>query len=325
MAVDWDPWIKLLQSETLWVGFGTAALGSYFGALGGAWGIQRLADRVKLKDTLWKEVGRTNAAIEQVFGVSNTYLNLKEQFVRDVGARYERDLTLVQAYEEGLRSGAIAEGTLPPALGTLDLFTLSKIVVRIDRLEDIVMEELNITGRPRMTIATLGQSIYSVNAMLEDRNAAVSHIKASAGGGLIRHKEVAFIFGLPVDGATDQSFMSAVRGLVKSTDECIHFSRRLYDDLYVHGNEARDEFKRHFPRRDIPEVSKLNFGDAERKGLFPDLAIFADWETSFLKRIRKSRGRYAGKLKYRVRKRGRKVARWVGRQGRFFGSAGTST
>src|SRR5262245_28848139 len=80
--VDWGWLVKILQSENVWVGFCTAAVGSLADAWGGAHAIQRITERANRRETLRKEVVQTNSAIGQVRTLLETFLNLKLQLFR---------------------------------------------------------------------------------------------------------------------------------------------------------------------------------------------------------------------------------------------------
>jgi hypothetical protein len=124
----------------------TGAIGSLMGALGRAYGAQLIADRKRLRETIRMDVVRTNTAIEHTHTILNKYLNLKEQFTRDMVAEYKAIDAKIREYEKGLASGAIPKGTPPPQLPQYNMFTMSKQKVRIDRLEGIIMDELTIAG-----------------------------------------------------------------------------------------------------------------------------------------------------------------------------------
>ena len=101
---------------------------------------------------------KTNVAIEFVFQFITAFVNLKEQYVRDMVARYDEARAIIQEYFEGVRSGAIPARTPPPGLPRFSLGTVERQEVRIEKLEDVVMEDLTVTGRPGHTVATLRQS-----------------------------------------------------------------------------------------------------------------------------------------------------------------------
>lgn len=307
-AIDWEPWIKILQSETLWLGLGTAFIGSFAGARGGAYAAQRIADRGKLREVIRRDVVRTNAAIEQVYMHVTKFLNLKEQYVLDMIAEYNAIDKIVHEYEAGLANGLIPKGTPPPVLPAFNMFAMSKQEVRVERLESIIMDELTISGRPRALVNVLQQSALTLNALLDEREKLLNAIKVATAGGLLRRQHIAFMFGVPTNGGADLTFKTNVRGIGSTTDECIHFCWLLYNDLHVHGNRARERYRELFTDP-VPEISELHFDEARAKGLFPDPAPFESWERSFIGRIASTRGQRLRKGGYWIRKVWRKAAR----------------
>lgn len=295
--LDWLTWenAKAFLNST----FVASGLGALAGAAGGAWAAQKIAERVKLRQQLLQEVRNSNAAIELAQAVCSTYLNLKEQHVRRLKHAYDEQKASVQAHYQGVQEGTIAAGTQLD-VGGLDLNTLANPPVRIDRLEDVVLGKLSVTGRPRIVIAMLAQSITQLAECVSHRNSLIAAYKALPGP--LNNDKIAFLFGLPRVGVIDTTFGDAVDALYEQTDDCIFFSKLLTTDMIRHGERTRRDFKRRGVRGDVPGVTKISWEEPERKGLFPSEEEYATWLTGFRSRPARTYGRRAEKLTYGLKK-----------------------
>jgi hypothetical protein len=277
--------------------FTTSLLGAGFGALAGAWAAQRIADRAKLREQLLHEVQSTNTAIELAYVICNNYLNLKEQHVLPVQQRYDQQASEIDAHAQGIRTGMIPPNT-ELDLGLFDLRTLQAAYVPIDRLEQLVMEQLSVSGRPRPLVANLSQSVDTLNGTINNRNDLLSEYKER---NLPLDAAVGFLFGLRRGNTIDTRFKDTVSALSAQTDNCIQFSRMLCADLVKHGETKLREFERLFGFG-APRIQRPVWDGPDSKGLFPPSNEFAAWDTSFLYRAPCSDGRHFGKFWYFVRK-----------------------
>jgi hypothetical protein len=128
------------------------------------------------------------------------------------------------------------------------------------RLEDVVMGNLSVSGRPRPLVAVLVQSIDTLNETIKSRNQQVAALRASDAP---LNQKVAYVFGFPCNGVIDETFGHTVFGLYKQTDDCIYFGKLLCSDLAEHGERMREEFKRRFGG-DVPRIQKVLW-EARRK------------------------------------------------------------
>lgn len=295
MAIlDWLTWENtkaFLNSQ-----FISAALGALFGAAGGAYAAQKIAEKSRKRRELLQEVRNSNAAIELAQAICSTYLNLKEQHVRGMKESYDAQKAAVHAHHQGLEEGTIPAGTQLDV--GVDLNSLANPPVRADRLEDMVLGKLSVSARPRVMMAMLAQSIAQLADCMAQRNRLIASYKAVPGP--VNSAKIAFLFGLPRGDVIDTTFGDAVEALYKQTDDCIFFSRTLASDLTRHGVRARKDFTRRF-RGEVPVVTKILWDEPERKGLFPPEKNYSTWLTGFRSRPRRTYGRRAEKLSYGLR------------------------
>src|SRR5262249_11640916 len=150
-----EPWLKILQSETFWVGIGTAAIGSFAGAWGGGWAAQRIADRVKRREFVIAEIVKCNTALELAHTICNDALTMKLQYIREMRTDYRRLDALVQEAQERFRAG----DRRVPDLGAIEMNAFELFDTPIDRLIDKVFDMASLSGRPRGAVSALRRCI----------------------------------------------------------------------------------------------------------------------------------------------------------------------
>ena len=267
--------------------FGTAAVGALFGAWGGAYAAQKIAERSKARDQLLEHLQNTNAAIELAGGICVAYLNLKKQHVRDLRATYDEQRAAVIAHRPGT----------PLNIGRLDLQAINPPQVRIGRLDE-VMTKIPVLGRPKTLVGVLAMTITSLNHSFETWNGLVAAFHQLPGP--FDEEKAAIVFGLPRNGVVDERFKGTVEAFSDETDHCIFFSKLLVSDLTKAGERMRRNFKRKFGR-DYP-VQKFLWHQAEEKGLFPPDEDFETWFKNFWDRVPRTQGRRLEKLSYATRR-----------------------
>ena len=250
--------------------FFTSIAGAFAGALGGAWAAQRIAERVKSKDELIKEIRATNASILLAFGICNTLIVAKRQVTLPMKSRFDQDLVKI---DEVVRN---AKQTGPPVnLKVIaDYRALTPVDLPISILEDHVFEKLSLRSRPLLATTTLTRVTRGLNDTLMIRNNLIERIKAMP---LTSFQKLLFYFGrLNIDGSYNQEYSSLLDGICKQTDAGIFYSHEFCNELVKHGNEVSDSFRRKF-REEPPRIVKPNFDQAKEAGLMPDESDYADW------------------------------------------------
>lgn len=293
-------WLAGVSAKDLF----TAAIGSLAGAWGGAYAIQRIADNAKRREKLGTEVLACNAAIELCGSIGNTYASLKRQHVKDFAAQYERQYCLVHtAVERGKRTGVIG----PVDIGELDMAKFDTVRVRIERLEKVLTEQVNVGGRPVGLLNYLIMSIDNLNDCIRQRNDQVDRLK-----GKPNEEIVPVVFGLKGPEGTDKTYPDMVRGIARATDDCIVFTMQMCLDLEDYCERVRKHYLMSF-RGGVPRVSRVDFSAMERLGLMPDLASYSDLINAHVMAPRSTLGRRGAKAWLGVRRRLRAI-RWRGRR-----------
>ena len=227
-----------------------------------------------------REIRNTNAAIALAFGVCNSLLSLKKQHVKGLKDNYDSQKTAFIEFHEKRNSGAIPKD-LPFEFET-DFRTLQSQVLPMDTLRAVVFERLSIVGRPLNLFVTLNETVECLAESLAKRNSLIIDYK-------VKFAEepqhlVPLYFGFPVrEGHLNLEYPDTVDAIYNQTDSGIFFSYLLCKDLYEHGKQLSDDFKKKF-KDAPPRVSEVDFGPAKIAGLMPDEENYVDWIKGFVKK-----------------------------------------
>jgi hypothetical protein len=296
---DWLTWetAKSLGNSN----FFTSLIGALAGACGGAYAAQRIADRTKRRDHLLQELRTCCAAMETAHGVGNVYAGLKKQHVQELKARYDRQHATMHAFNE-----ANNRGVLPPGrqlhLG-LDFQRMDLVRSRAAYLETLVLEKMSATVRARSASVALTRSAEQLNECIGQRNDLLKRLQE-----MPNNERLARMFGLPLPDGVDNLYRDYVHGIYDYTDDCIHFSRVICEDLAAHGHRVRETYQaclRRRSRRHVMQVPEITWPRTE--GLIPPKDKYKDWYSGFVFRIPRTRGRRLEKCWYGVKRLGRKV------------------
>ena len=294
----WE-WIKALAEST----FALSAIGSLAGAWGGAYAIQRIAEKAKKRDGLLQELRTCCHAIEMAHNVGNTYIELKRQHVKALKELYDTQRAEVHALH-----AANAAGALPPGLQVHIAFEsdlMNPVRTRAAYLESLVLEKMSAPVRPRSISVMLTRATEQLNETIELRNQVLSRLSQMS------HQErFARMFGLPVPAGVDNLYRDYVDGIHQYTDDSIHFARMVGEDLYEYGKRVRKEYQDALPRRqrrDVMMVPVVYWTDEENAHLLPSKEKYTSWYTGFVYRIPRTKGRRFAKAWLWLRKAARKV------------------
>jgi hypothetical protein len=251
--------------------FFTSGIGALAGAWGGAYAVQRIADRAKRRDYLLQELRTCCAAMETAHGVGNVYTGLKNQHVGMLKARYDEQRATIHAINDARNAGAPAPAE--PLYVGLDFGRLDAIRSRAAYLETLIMEKMSAPIRARSASAALTRSEEQLNECIAQRNDIIVRVQ-----GMPDNERLARIFGLPLPNGVDNSYRDIVTGIYDYTDDCIHFSRVICEDLATHGHQLRKAYQaclRRGARRrvmQVPEVIWPEGGD-----LIPSKHKYKSW------------------------------------------------
>jgi hypothetical protein len=239
---------------------GLAFIGSFAGAVGGAWGIERLTRRRDREKLLRDEFAATRRALALTFGVANTFLDLKMQCIAPVHKEYAEGCSRLAA-------AANATNLQIPQL-TFSLSLLQAPHTQIDALSALIRDRIQMTDPPLIIVNLLADSIDGVTNSITMRNALCNELNGKS-------RELVFqaYFAVPdVMGRVDRRFGNNITDLFRQTDYCIYFSIALSKVLHRHARRLALTIGDHIgvPSNDF---SKL-------QAYLPDPAGFADHETN---------------------------------------------
>lgn len=297
---DWLTWESLKAFANS--NFFTSLVGAMAGAVGGAYAVQKIADRAKVRDQLLQEIRNCCSAIEFAHSVGNTYLNLKEQHVRRMQERYVMQYTAVHQFREDREAGAIP-ADMGIDLGAVDMSVMETIHARIPQLETMILEKVSASGRPRPLVLTLGKAADQLNHSINERNQMVMELR-DIDEGERNHR----LFGLRMGRHVDRRFPDNMFGIFSYTDDCIMFSRMLCEELTSHGRRVRQIYLRRFGGW-VQTITAVDFSEPDAKGLFPSRERYRSWDENIQFRVGRTEGRRMGKALYATRRFLRKGVR----------------
>jgi hypothetical protein len=282
----------------------TGAIGALLGAWGGAWAAQRIASRAKLEDDIREEIARAKSAVELASTVCNRAIGMKKQSVLELKKHYDEKYAAVHEYETRRVRGEILEGEQLD-LGELRFSIIEGLKVPIARLDTLVMEQLQIGGRPRVMSTALVETVNAVNTVIRVQNEIV---RATAG--MTLGQKVPLLFGVERNGVINEHYKESITQIHDRVDDCIWFSATLMTDVGKYGQTV--EPKRWF-RKPKYRVVIPTFDDEVRKEFFPLDSSYKTWIDNFRPPVEGTRGRRFGKAWHGVRRVWRPGNRLVSR------------
>ncbi|MFY9287919.1 MAG: hypothetical protein WAO98_05400 [Alphaproteobacteria bacterium] len=254
--------------------------GSLAGAFAGAYGGQRIVERQKKREELLKEMRNTNAAIIVAFSICTSLLAMKSQHIKDLKENFDSQKAALLDHRSKISSGQTAKDTTFKFLA--DFRTLTMPLLPSATLQNQIFEKLSLVGRPLMLTTILIQTLYSLKESLEMRNNLIELYKSNSN--LTEKMLVPIYFGLPYDGGhVNQDYPASIDAIYSQTDDGIHFSRLLCQDLVKHGKKIASEFNKENKSGAI-RISEPDFSKAEESGLFPDEEKYASWQKMFIEK-----------------------------------------
>jgi len=261
--------------------FITSLIGSLSGAFAGAFTAQRIVERSKLRDELIREIRNTNAAIAVAFGICNSLLSLKNQYVKDLKSNYDSQKTEQLEHARKLESGEITSSEIFEYKTNLVAFQAHKQPTEI--LSELVFEKLSLTGRSLNLVIALIQNIHGHYESIRKRENIIEDYKSLEAKGK-QDMIAALYFGLPYgDGHINSEYPSLIKAISTQTDDGIFFSKLLCQDLSKHGKQLLETLKKNF-RNVNQSVTEIDFAKAESHDLMPDDKNYADWLSAFEKK-----------------------------------------
>lgn len=235
------------------------------------------AEKAKLKDDLAKEVRSTNAAIALTHDIIQTHLGSKDQLIIPLKASYDHEKARFDIFNA--LSGRDREAQQPFNF-ILDLEILPTSHAPIKELQNIIFNDLSITGRALALLGVLTKVSIAIQVGVEHRNQLIAEYKKNQPHASI--DTVAFYFGeQDAQGNIDKSYPHTIYEISKKTDDCIYYSKLLHDDLVKHGLELIEIFKdKKKYRENAPKLNTFDFSSVP-DGLIPPAENYADWNKEY--------------------------------------------
>ncbi|WP_139232999.1 hypothetical protein [Halomonas korlensis] len=215
-----------------------------------------------------QEVRNTNSGLMASYIICNSYLLLKDQQVRDLYNSFREKREEYQRVISGELKGQYFEYEA-------DMRRVILPKIPLDLLNQQVYQKMNLNGRPVSATAQIDNTIASLESAIETRDSVIQMIRRSPEMDEAVKAKLYFGFPLP-DGSLSTEYADALEGISTYVDDVVFYSNLLCEDLFEHGQKIRKRLKDQY-REEPPEVNKVDFADAEEKGLMPDKERYANW------------------------------------------------
>ncbi len=241
------------------------------GAGVGAFSAQFIVEKIKNRESLLKEIISTNTAIALCFEISNTFFNVKNQHIQGMFREYKKIKNEFIAIQSGLKTQT----------GTFHFETDFRLVsppfVPIDKLLNIVFDDISLGALPIIVGSTLNRSLESCKDSLIKRNQLIEDYRSKHP--IPQNILINLYFGLQnEEGHTDSSYPDTLESIYEQTDDCIYFSIFLMAKLIEHGKKLNKQYG-----REAPVINEPNFAKAIKEGLMPDEKNYESWRLMFPK------------------------------------------
>lgn len=260
--------IQLIETNT--ANFIVAGIG----ALAGAWGAWKIADRKQQKDDYVKEIRAINTAMTLTFSVCNDFLVLKSQHVKPLKEDFDKTKQKLIGDIERFQAGKVAPGFQIRFEPNLKAFESPQSPIEL--LESYVYGKLNLPNRALMLMNQLNGSYANFKDSCVNRN------------GLIQtffHNGVSpeQFYGLPQKHGIDSRYADYVEAQSLYCDDIIYFSSQLNVALRSAGEKSQAKNKR-LAGKGAQELNLMDLAKAEQDGLMPDPKKYEKWESGFVAR-----------------------------------------
>jgi hypothetical protein len=258
--------------------FVTVVTGSLVGAFAGAYGGYMIVERGRVREELLKEIRNTNAANMVSFGICNSLLSTKQQFVKPLKEKYDSQRAEFLEHKRKRETGEVGKDAIFEVKLDFQTFTLPPFAV--DILQTQTFEKLSLVGRPLLLVTSLRQALHSLEQALAARNALIASYKADSP--VSQDALIPRYFGLLYSGGNvNQNYPSSIEAIFSLTDSALFFSCQLCRDLTEHGDHIVAAFKKKFGSG-APSIARPDFTNAETTNLMPASDSFADWIGMFV-------------------------------------------
>lgn len=247
----------------VFIPLGSALLGAIVGALLSQW----IVARNKSIDDRLKEVRAGHAAAALTYSaITDVCVGIKRQHVKPAYQRYETSKMVFLWKAAVRRPGEVVEFHA-------DMQTMDVVRVPTEAVQKILVDRVNTPTRALALMAVLDRTIHALNNYLKMRNDMCEEFRKS---GVLPQ----LYYGLRTDKGADERYSSAMKAIQMYTDDAIHFSKELGDELVVYANEEKAKLSRRH-RKKVPIIVSADFSKAA--DMFPDRKNYSDWDTMFVR------------------------------------------
>lgn len=251
------------QDWTVYFPFGSAVLGATVGALFTQW----INARNKSIEERLKEVRAGHAAAALTYSaMTDVFVGLKRQHVKPTYQRFETSKMVFLWKMAIRRRDEVIDFDA-------DMQTLDVVRVPLEALQKILVERVNTPTRALALMAVLDRTVHALNNYLKMRNDMCDEFRK---GGVVPQT----YYGLRTAKGADERYSSSLKAIYTYTDDAIHFSKELGDELVAYTNEEKAKLSRR-QRKKVPIIVSADFSKAA--DMFPDRKNYSDWDTMFVK------------------------------------------
>lgn len=239
---------------------------AFFGATVGALLSQWIVARNKAIDDRLKEVRAGHAAAALTYSaITDVFLAVKKQNIKPTYDRYEINKTIFLWDARFHRPGEIVNFHA-------DMQTMDVVRVPTDAVQKILVERVNTPTRALALMAVLDRTIHGLNNYLKIRNDMCDEFRKD---GVKPH----IYFGLVTDSGADERYSSTMKAIQSYTDDAIHFSKELGDELVRYADREKAKLPRR-SRKNAPIIASADFSKAA--DMLPDRKNYSDWDKMFV-------------------------------------------
>jgi hypothetical protein len=166
-------WIAAFVNTNFGAALVSASIGSAAGAWGGAFAIQRIAERTRRRNVLIDEIRGCNAGIDAAGAILNAFLNFKGGNLVELKRSYDEQRGAVEVQRLGVQGGWI-QGRLDVRV---DQGSLPSIRVPVERLQTVMHEQIVLTGRAQGLANKVVQVVDLANDTIKEREKVIEELK----------------------------------------------------------------------------------------------------------------------------------------------------
>lgn len=252
---------------------GVALIGGFFGSAGGALGAQYITTRVLRHKEVLQDLKYLNAATLLSIQIANSALRLKNQHTQPLIKNYEQQFS---DYSSGKPVAQLRDEDAWSF--QLDFMTTPPFNAPIERLEEIVISKVFLSGREISAVSELAAAIEGYKEAVSNRLKAIQTLQSIG----IPTQQLAKYFGIPEeDGTTDITYKTSVECIHEYVNDIIFFSVALSTDISKKAATLIHQESGIFSCSNAPHIVRPNWQAVKLNGLVPDDSKYPRWLAQF--------------------------------------------